>query len=524
MSTGIKTMGALWERNAQFYGNREALVYGERRFTHAQTFERGCRLASALYNLGARRHDRIAILSENCNEAFENYFACHIAGFIAAPVNYRLAVPEIAYILKDSSPRTLIFDISYTAVVEQLRPQCPGITHYICIGAHRIGKQLPAWALDYDSVLESGSADGPPMRAREDDYAQLLYTSGTTGKPKGVIVSQRALVPWTATHSLVTDLNGASRVLQATPLFHVGGICYPFGAWWMGGMTVLLPAFDPLVVLRTIEKERITYSFMVAAMMQAVLTLPGGEKFDVSSLKRIVSAAAPIPVPLLKQAFERFGPIVSVQYGGTEFGCGCNLPSHFVRPEGTADDIKRLASVGHPVPGNGFRIVDDHGADVAVGVTGEVLFKSDSMMSGYWNNHAATLEALDDGWYRTGDLAYRDHEGFVFLVDRKKDMIISGGENIYSREVEEAIHQHPAVAESAVIGVPDPKWVEAVKAYVVLKPGASLTEDALIEHCRTLIARYKCPRQIAFITELPRIASGKINKVALRELSKSGAA
>ena len=235
MSSGLKTLGALWERNAKYYPNREALIYGERRFTHAQTFERGCRLGSALYNLGVHHQDRVSILAENCSEFFETYFACHIAGFVCAPVNYRLAVPEMAYILKDAGPSALIFDVSYTAAVEQLRPQCPGITHYICIGAHRAGRQLPNWALDYDSILEAGSADGPPIRAREDDYVQLMYTSGTTGKPKGVVHTQRNMVPWTSIHSLVTDLNGASRVLQATPLFHVGGICYPYGAWWMGG-------------------------------------------------------------------------------------------------------------------------------------------------------------------------------------------------------------------------------------------------------------------------------------------------
>ncbi len=195
-----------------------------------------------------------------------------------------------------------------------------------------------------------------------------------------------------------------------------------------------------------------------------------------------------------------------------------------VRPDGTADDIRRLASVGHVAPGIGVRLVDDNDNDVKQGETGEVLFKSDAIMAGYWNNHPATIEAIRDGWYHSGDLGYMDQDGFLFLVDRKKDMIISGGENIYSREVEEAIHLHPDVAESAVIGIPHPKWVEAVKAFVVMKPGKQVAAPDLIEHCRMHIARYKCPSEIEFIAELPRMASGKINKVALRELQKAKSA
>jgi acyl-CoA synthetase (AMP-forming)/AMP-acid ligase II len=291
----------------------------------------------------------------------------------------------------------------------------------------------------------------------------------------------------------------------------------------MGGTTVLMQAFEPRAVLATIERERITYTFMVAAMIQAVLAVPEVRSFDLSSMKRIVSAAAPIPVPLLKEAISVLGPIFSVQYGATEFCNGCNLPVHMVRPDGSPDDIRRLASVGHVAPGIGLRIVDEQDRDCPTGTVGEVLFKTEGMMSAYWNNHPATIEAIRDGWYHTGDLGYLDQEGFVFLVDRKKDMIISGGENIYSREVEEALHQHPKVLESAVIGMADPKWGETVKAFVVLRPNQETSQDELVKHCRTLIAGYKCPREIEFMAELPRIASSKINKVALRDLQKTRA-
>ncbi len=298
MYTGTRTLGAVLERNSLYHPDVEALIFEDRRLTHRQFRNRATRLASSIFNLGLKRQDRVSVLCSNTTEVLEIYFACYVAGYIATPVNFRLAVPEMQYILKDAAPRVLFFEAQYTEAADLLRRQLPDIEHYVRIGA--TSDPLPAWALDFESVLQSGAEDGPPIRSTEDDYAHLLYTSGTTGKPKGVVHTHLGVCAYAATGALITDLNGASRVLQATPLFHVGGIIYPYAVWWMGGTTVLLRAFDPLKVLQTIENERITYTFMVAAMIQGVLAVPGVEKFDVSSMKRIVSAAAPIPVPLLK--------------------------------------------------------------------------------------------------------------------------------------------------------------------------------------------------------------------------------
>jgi len=251
-------------------------------------------------------------------------------------------------------------------------------------------------------------------------------------------------------------------------------------------------------------------------MLQAVLDVPGVSDFDLSSLEHVVSAAAPIPVPLLRRAIELLGPIFSVQYGMTESNA-CVLQRHEVNPYGTPEQIHRLESVGHVCPGIELRIVDEQDQDCPDGVPGEVLLRSETQLSAYWNNSVATIEALRDGWYRTGDMGYQDDQGFVFLVDRKKDMIISGGENIYSREVEVALELHPWVKESAVIGIADPRWGEAVKAIVVRLPDAELSELELIAHCKQVLASYKCPKVVEFVAELPRMATGKINKVALRE-------
>jgi acyl-CoA synthetase (AMP-forming)/AMP-acid ligase II len=434
-----------------------------------------------------------------------------VAGYVAAPINYRLAPAEIAYMLRDSGAKILIFEAQYAAVVATLRSQFREIKHYICIGPDR-----PDWALAFEEVVVRGSADGPPIVPQPDDYVYLWYTSGTTGKPKGVAWRQWKACESARANALISELTGDSRVLQITPAFHIGGKGYVNGAGWVGGCTVLHRAFDPVEMLVTIDRERITMTFMVAAMLQAVLAVPDLAAYDLSSMRMIVTAAAPIPVPLLRRGIERLGPVFSIQYGCTEVGGISVMPRWEVNPSGSETDIRRLGSVGHIPPEVDFRLEDEQGRSCPPGVPGEVVIRSQATFDGYWNNTPATLEALRDGWYRTGDIGVLDDEGYLFLVDRKKDMIISGGENIYSREVEEALASHTDVLDAAVIGVPHPKWVEAVKAIVVIRDGASVSEEGLIAHCKTRIASYKCPKSVAFVASLPRLATGKIDKPALR--------
>jgi len=316
------------------------------------------------------------------------------------------------------------------------------------------------------------------------------------------------------------SLMSNARLLAIAPLFHMGARSLSSGAHWRGGAVVLHRGFDAEEVIRTIERERITAVHLVPTMVQALLDAPNFGRHDLSSLKMLMYAAAPMPVPLLKRAMEAFGPILFNGYGQTEINLLTLLHPHQHCLAGAPEQVRRLASVGQPHPQSAIRIVADDGAACAPGVPGEVLARSATAMSGYWNNSSATIDTLRDGWIRTGDMGYLDAEGYLFLVDRKKDMIISGGENIYCREVEDAVAQHPAVADAAVIGVADPYWGEAVKAVVVRKPGASLTAEQLIAHCKGLIASYKCPKSVAFLDELPRLVTGKVNKVALRALYK----
>lgn len=513
----MRTIGELIERNAAFYPHKEALVCGGRRLNWCELARRARQLADGLHRLGLQRQDRVAILAMNCPEYMELLAAGDWAGYIVATVNFRLAAPEVEWLLRDCTPRILVFEAQYTELVDGLRGRLRGVEAYVCIGC-----DVPAWAQSFETVANSGSPEGPPFRSQPQDYGPLVYTSGTTGRPKGALRSQWRWVATAEGGAYNSQFNADTRTLLATPAFHVGVIGYALQTAWHAGTVVLHRGFDAEQILQAIEEERITFTFVVSAMLQALLDSPRIGDADLASLRNIVTAAAPVPVVLLQRAIARIGPIFSVQYGATETA-GTAMFAHEVRPDGDARDVKRIASVGHPGPRTRIRVVDDAGKDCPPGVPGEVWTNTDERFDGYWNNTAATLEAFRDGWYRTGDVGYLDEDGYLFLVDRKKDMIISGGENIYSREVEEALQAYPGVVEAAVVGVPDAKWGEAVKAYLVVRPGTAASAEAVIAHCKTLIAAYKCPKQVDVVDALPRVASGKINKVQLREQARAAA-
>jgi acyl-CoA synthetase (AMP-forming)/AMP-acid ligase II len=510
----MRTVRDLIERNALCFPHREALVFGERRLSHSAYAQRALRLASGLYRLGLRRQDRVAVLAMNGVEIYETYAAAEVGGYIAVPINFRLALPEIIQVLRDSGAKVLIFEAQYAQTVTRLRGESTALTHYICTGPAES-------ALSYEQVVTEGDPGGPPITPMADDYAWLLYTSGTTGRPKGVPWRQQKILHSARMCAMASEMTGETRLLQVTPAFHVGGKGYVLGTAWEGGCTVLHRAFDATTMLETIQKEKITHTFMVAAMVQAILAVPKVETYELSSLRQIFSAAAPIPAPVLRRALALLGPIFSIQYGCTEVGSISALPRWQVNPNGDAQDLRRLGSVGRVCGEIEAQLRDDQGNRCAIGVPGEVVVQSPSMLDSYWNNAGATIESIRDGWYHTGDIGVFDEQGYLYLVDRKKDMIISGGENIYSREVEEALASHPAVIDVAVIGVPDPKWVETVKGVVCLKIGQRASEVELIAHCKTLIASYKCPKSIEFVAELPRLATGKIDKPALRSRFRS---
>ena len=505
--------GQIIERNARHFPQRPALVCGPRRLSHAEYALRVRQLAAALVGLSLGRGERASILAMNCTEYLELYGAAEWAGFVLNTVNWRLAPAEVGWIIGDVQPRVLVFEAQYAALVDAMRSQLPGVAHWVCIGT---GAECPAWALHYETLLAGGDPAGPAQRAQPDDALCIIYTSGTTGRPKGVVQGHRAHASLSEILSGELRLGGDDRLLTIAPLFHIGARSLASAAHWRGGAVVLHRGFDADDVIRTIERERITAVHLVPTMVAAILDSPRLRDHDLSSLRMLMYAAAPMPLPLLKRALAAFGPILVNGYGQTEINLPTLLHAWQHRPDGTPDDVKRLASVGQPHPRCELRIVADDGSECAPGAPGEVLARSDTAMSGYWKQPEATAQTVRDGWVHTGDVGYLDDEGFLFLVDRKKDMIISGGENVYSREVEQALLEHPAVRDAAVIGVPDAYWGEAVKAVVVLQTGARPDREALIAHARSLIASYKCPKSVSFVDALPMLTTGKVDKRALR--------
>jgi acyl-CoA synthetase (AMP-forming)/AMP-acid ligase II len=507
----MKTLADMWERNARLDPDHPGLVFEAVRRSHRELLSRGRRLSSALHRLGVRRQDRVGMLSMNNPEWFDYYAACHLAGFVAGTINFRLAPPEIAWILKDGAHKALIFEEQYTEAVAAIRDQLTATEHFICIG------NAPAWARAYDEVFASGDEAGAPSRPSPDDISELIYTSGTTGRPKGVARPHSAEVTMARSLSSAVGMTPTGRILLMMPMFHIGALSESLGQLMAGGTVVLQRAFVPGEVLAAIEREKITMTHMAPTMVQQVLDLPEIRTRDLSSLQIICYAAAPMPVSVLRKGIELLGPIFMDQYGSTEMGPGTILHLHRHVLDGPEAEVKRLASVGQAFPDVELRVLDDRDQECPPNVTGELCARGAAVMAYYWNNSNATQEAMVDGWYRSGDMGYLDEQGFLYLVDRKKDMVISGGENIYCREVEEALMEHGGLVDVAVIGVPDEKWGESVRAIVIRKPGVTVTESELIDFCGTRIARYKRPKSVVFVDDLPRLPSGKVRKNVLRE-------
>lgn len=504
------TIGEIFENNARVDPDVPAWIFENRQLTNAQLLLRSRQLVHALEKIGVKRQDRVGILAMNTIEYAEVYTAGWTSGIITATVNFRLAPPEMLWIINDSSPRVLFFEAQYIAAIQSIRPELTSVETFVCIGGST------DWAESYESFIAKGDANQAAYRATEDDVALILYTSGTTGRPKGCILGQREL-RLVATHMAMEMHNEPhERGLVMMPMFHLGAMVVGMALSYRGATVVLHRQFDPEAIVASLEKDGIHMTHMAPVMVQMLLGQPGVEKRDFSKLHTILYSAAPMPLPVLERGLQIFGDVFLNMYGQTEVATTI-LAKSLHRPHGTERERRWLTSVGRPFMNTEVMVVDDNDAPCKAGDAGEVVVRTTAMCRGYWNNTAATIETIRDGWCHTGDIGRFDEDGMLYLVDRKKDVIISGGENIYSREVEEAVARHPAVSEVAVIGLPDEKWGEAVCAVITLKPGASVTDADLIEHTKTLIANYKKPKHVRVVTELPKLPTGKINKVALRK-------
>ncbi len=508
-------VGDIIPRNAGLRPDATAFVADGEERSFAEYAERCYRLANALIGRGAARQERVAIYARNCPEYLEVFGAGEVAGLVVNTVNFRLAGPELEYVLNDADPAVVIFEARYAEAVGGLRDQLPGVRAYIQIGDEAA---VAPWCEPYEALLAAGAPTRPDQRAQAHDTAYLIYTSGTTGRPKGAMLGQRA--QWLTGLMLGYDfgLTPDDRWLCVMPLFHVGAKYWQLAVQMAGARLYLHRRFDPQAVVEAIERERITITHFAPTMLQAILDLPDLARRDLTSLHTVSYGASPIPEPLLRRALEALGPIFVQRYGSTEAAAVTSLEKSDHVIDGTPEQARLLVSAGQPNLMTEIKIVRADGSDCAPGEAGELLIKNpDLVMQGYWRNEEATAEAMQGGWFHTGDVGTLDARGYLAIVDRIKDMIISGGENIYPREVEDALMHHGAVDNAAVIGVPDDTWGEAVLAFVVRRVGAEAGEAELIEHCRARIASYKKPSRIEFVRALPYLASGKVDKVRLRE-------
>ncbi len=488
-----------------------ATIYQNRQRTWAEVGERVPRLAAGLRALGLQPGDRLAVLAFNSDNYIELFFAAAWADLVLVPLNTRWAIPENIYSLKDAGCAGLLVDDGFAAQVPDLLKGHP-MQHVVHMG----DLPTPQGMHGYEALI----AQHPPMAdecGRDDALCGIYYTGGTTGHPKGVMLSHKnfiaASINWIAT----LHFSDETKYMHSAGLFHLAGASPAFALTLAGGTHVCLPKFDAVLAFEAIQTHKVNYVLFVPTMINMMLNHADFDRYDLSSVRYCEYGASPIPDAVLARAIEKLPSWEFIQgYGMTETAAlTVSLPWRF-HFDGEHGPHKRQAA-GRAAYGVDVRIVGPDGEELPRGTPGEIAVRGAQVMLGYWNKPEATAAALRNGWMHTGDGAWMDDEGFIYIVDRVKDMIISGGENIYSREVENAVHAHPAVRECAVIGVPDEKWGEAVMAVVALKDGQQVSEQELIAHCHTLIANYKCPRKVEFRDALPLSGAGKIMKNVLRE-------
>ncbi|HET9911864.1 MAG TPA: long-chain-fatty-acid--CoA ligase [Anaerolineales bacterium] len=500
---------------AREQGDAEFAIHGDRHITYRAAQAEIHRLANALLNCcGLQPGDRIAILSKNSIEYMLLYFAASKVGLVTIPLNYRLAPAEWSYILNDAGAKVLFAAGDYLRDVETIRGELETVLQFIAIH----GADTSGW--DAYQNFTANQPEIPPTCSvtPEDDLFQL-YTSGTTGHPKGAILTHQAVTTHILQMGLAHNIQPGERLLLVAPVFHVAALnAGAFPCLAAGGCLYIQTDFKPDEVVRALDEEQIGMAILVPAMVQACLTaVPDVDQRRYEDLRLIHYGASPIAEATLRRAIETFKCELSQGYGMTEMSAAIAILSWADHQRALREKPGLLLAAGRPILGTEVRVVDADDNDVPTGTIGEVLARGPQMMKGYWKQPEATADALRGGWMHTGDAGILDEEGYLYIQDRVKDMVISGGENIYPRVVEEVLFKHPAVAEVAVIGVPDEQWGETIKAVLVLRPGMTATEEEIIDFCRGKLGGFERPRSVDFVDSLPRTPSGKVLKRVLRE-------
>jgi acyl-CoA synthetase (AMP-forming)/AMP-acid ligase II len=500
-------------KTAMLFPDREILVSPEIRLTGREVLDRGFRMANALLDLGLAKGDKVGVLLKNSHQSVESFCGIMCAGMARVPLNMRNSAREHLYILNNSETKAVMVGEEFADIIGSIRSEAETLQHIICVTG-----TPPKGMLNYENLIAQASSKEPDIVINDDDVFRLSYTSGTTGVPKGVVQHNRAAM--TSFYNVLLDgldIRKEDVVALTSPVTHASGAMI-LPHFIRGAKVVILPGFESKQLLETVEKERVTTLYLVPTTIVMLLNDPDLKKYDLSSVKSIRYGASPIAPEVLKQAIDTFGNVFLQGYGLTEGSMPLTLltkEDHIM--DGSEKKLKRLSSVGREVTVAKVRIMGDDGQLLPPGEIGEIVAQSDQVMLEYWKNPEATAESFQAGWLHTRDMGYMDEDGYVYLVDRKGDMIVSGGFNVYPKEVEDVLYMHPAVFEAAVFGVPDPKWGETVKAAVALKAGMSATEDDIIDFCKEHLAGYKKPTSVDFIAALPKNDNGKILRKDLKE-------
>jgi fatty-acyl-CoA synthase len=504
----------------KFFPKKRAIVCGQDRWTYQEVYERINRLSHRLNEWGVRKGDKVALLHPNCHTFLEAYYAVAQMGAISVPINIRLSSGEIAFILQDSESKILIVDPMFQDKIDAIRGEIPRIEEILWTGKQTVEKDR--LDLSYEAALsQAPSEELPRPLISDEDIAQIYYTSGTTGRPKGVMLSHKNVT----THALGTiaeiHLTDRDVWVHVAPLFHLADAWATWAITWVGGTHVMVREFNAKVVLETIEKERVTLTNLIPTMLNLMVNDPDVGKYDYRSLRVLLSGGAPIAPEVVRRIVETFKCDYIQTYGMTETSPYLTLSilKEHLDKLPYDDRLRFKSKTGREFVGVELKVVNDRGMEIKKDEqeVGEIVVRGDIVTKGYWKLPEETAKSIKDGWLYTGDMAVMDEEGYVTIVDRKKDMILTGGENVYSTEVENVLYMHPAVLECAVVGVPDAKWGEAVKGIVVLRTGRRATEQEIIQFCKERMAHYKAPKSIDFIESLPRTGSGKIHKKGLRD-------
>ena len=485
------------------FGEHVSVIYQGREYTNVQMRERALRLANALCDLGVQKGDRVIVQMPNCPEALNSFQAVYALGAVVAPINYMVGDDETAYIYKDTGANTIISNMLFYDKIQKCSREAPDIKNLILTD-----EEVPEGALSFNELVQAQPADFKVVSVVGDDLAALIYTAGTTGMPKGVMHTHHSLYINAKYQYDTVGLEPGLTSISVLPLCHSYGIASMNLGYLLGGGKVVLEEVDIEKIFASIEKYKASTMAAVPTLYVYMLLHPDPQKYDLSSMKYWFCGSAPLTRDTWEQFKAKFGYEITEGWGLTE--AGANNSANPI------DGLKKVGSIGKPMHGTHVKIVNEQGEEMPDGEEGEILLSGPMIMKGYWNKPAETAEAIKDGWLYTGDIGYRDSDGYFYITERKKDLIIKGGENIAPREVEEAIHTHPKVSEAAVIGVPDPTYGEEIKAFVVLTPGQEVSAEEIIDHCTERIKRFKSPKQVEFLDALPKSLVGKVLRKELR--------